>query len=322
MYYPRMLSLLAGSVVALTAVAASAQEVELPCNTAKLIVPWNPGGDTDIIFRAAVDAANKAGIDPQLQVVNVAGQGGTQGAREAMGAAPDGCTLLAIHESVITSFLTGVVDFTWDDFEPIALLSYSPSIIGAAKDVPFENMDDLVAAAKQAPETITTGATLGSTSHFVFVIIEDRTGIKLKYVPYDGTRDRLTAMLAGNIQLGEMNVITAKQYISEGSLKALGIASNERDPALPDLPTLKEQGIDVTYGTSRGIVAPKGAKPEVIAYWEGVLEAVAQDPDFVKALESQGTAVSFEDAETYTDTLGASFDSHKQAAINLGLYTE
>lgn len=322
MQHNRMLSLVTGAAVALVAFGASAQQVDLPCNTAKLIVPWNPGGDTDIIFRAVVDSANKAGADPQLQVVNVAGQGGTKGARQVMETAADGCTLLAVHESVYTSFLTGVVDFTWDDFEPIALMSYSPSIIGAAKDAPYENMDDLIAAAKEAPETITTGATLGSTSHFVFVIIEDRTGIKLKYVPYEGTRDRLTAMLAGNIQLGEMNVITAKQYITEGSLKALGIASEERDPALPDLPTLKEQGIDVTYGTSRGVVAPKGTKPEVIAHWEDTFAAVAKDPAFVKALESQGTSVAFQDAATYVGTMEKSFGEHKQAAINIGLYKE
>lgn len=317
-----LLSLLVGSALALTTFAAAAQEVEMPCNTAQLILPWNPGGDTDIIFRAVVEAANRAGAEPQLQVVNSAGQGGTKGAREVMGAAPDGCTLLALHESVFTSFLTGVVDFTWDDFEPIALISRSPSIIGAAKDTPYTDMNDLIEAAKAAPETINVGATLGSTSHFVFLIIEDQTGAKFKYVPYEGTRDRLTALLANNIELAEMNVITAKQYLAENAVKALGIATEERDPALPDLPTLAEQGISVIYGTSRGVVAPKGTAPEVISYWEGVFEKAASDPQLVELLESQGTSVDFQDAETYTKTLSDSFDEHKTAAINLGIYKE
>ena len=318
----KLMSLLAGSAVALTTFSASAQEIDLPCNTAQLILPWAPGGDTDIIFRAVVEAANEAGADPQLQVVNVAGQGGTQGARQGMEAAPDGCTLTALHESVFTSFLTGVVDFTWDDFEPIALISRSPSIIGATPDAPYDDMDALIAAAKSNPETINVGATLGSTSHFIFLIIEDRTGAKFKYVPYEGTRDRLTALLAGNIDLAEMNVITAQQYLAEGSVKALGIATEERDPALPDLPTLTEQGIEVTYGTSRGVVAPKGTPPEVIAYWEGIFQQAANDPELVELLESQGTSVDFKGAEAYAQTLSASFDEHKTAAINLGIYQE
>ena len=318
----RLMSLLAGSALALTVVNASAQEVDLPCNTAQLILPWGPGGDTDIIFRAVVEAANEAGADPQIQVVNVAGQGGTKGARQGMEAAPDGCTLTALHESVFTSFLTGVVDFTWDDFAPIALISRSPSIVGAAPDAPYEDMDGLIAAAKANPETINVGATLGSTSHFVFLIIEDRTGAKFKYVPYEGTRDRLTALLAGNIDLAEMNVITAQQYLAEGSVKALGIATEERDPTLPDVPTLTEQGIEVTYGTSRGVVAPTGTPPEVIAYWEGVFQQAANDPDLVKLLESQGTSVDFKGAEGYAQTLSDSFDEHKTAAINLGIYQE
>ena len=317
-----LVSVMLGSALAFTAFPASAQEVEMPCNTAQLILPWAPGGDTDIIFRAVVEAANEAGADPQLQVVNVAGQGGTQGARQGMEAAPDGCTLTALHESVFTSFLTGVVDFTWDDFAPIALISRSPSIVGATPDAPYDDMAGLIEAAKANPGSINVGATLGSTSHFVFLIIEDRTGAKFNYVPYEGTRDRLTALLAGNIDLAEMNIITAQQYLAENSVKALGIATEERDPALPDLPTLTEQGIEVTYGTSRGVVAPQGTPAEIIAYWEGVFEQAANDPELVELLESQGTSVDFQGAEEYAQTLSGAFDEHKTAAINLGIYQE
>jgi tripartite-type tricarboxylate transporter receptor subunit TctC len=316
-----VLTILATAAAAVGFAAPLAQAADLPCATAKVIVPWGAGGDTDIILRAVVDAANRSGAKPQLQVVNVGGQGGNKGAKEVKdSAAPDGCTLLALHDSAHTSFLVGRIDFTHDAFEPISLMAYTPSIIGASKASSANTMKELIETAKKAPASIVTGATLGSTSQFPFILIEDKTGIRLKYVPYEGTRERITALLANNIQLAEMNIITARQYLKEGTLKALGIATEKRDPVLPDLPTLKEQGVDVVYGTNRGLVAPKGTKPEVIAHWDAVFAKAAKDPEFVKTLESQGTYVAYKNAKDYGAFLKQGFEEHKTAAINLGIY--
>lgn len=316
--YPR-LCLRAGAAVALAAFASVAAAAEMPCSTAKLIVPWAAGGDTDIIYRAVVEAANKAGAKPQLQVVNVGGQGGTKGAKEVRSAAPDGCTLLALHDSVYISFLTGRADFTWDAFEPVSLMTNTPVIIGVNKEAPFKTLKEMIETAKKAPNTITTGATLGSTSHFFFILIEDKAKIRLKYVPYEGTRERITALLANNIQMGEMNIITAKQYLGGGTLRSLGIGTEERDKAMPDLPTLKEQGLDVQYGVNRGVVAPKGTKPEVIAQWEAVFAKAAKDPAVVKLMESQGTEVKYLNAKDYKAFMTKGFADHKTAASNLGI---
>lgn len=305
---------------AVTIAASAVGAADLPCSIARLIVPWPPGGDTDIIYRSVVDAANRGGAKPQLQVVNSAGQGGTKGAREVKEGKPDGCTLLALHDSTYTSFLTGRIDFTYDAFEPVALMTYTPSIIGAAANVPYADMKGLVAEAKKAPQTVIAGATLGSNTHFIFLILEDRTGMRLKYVPYEGTRERLTALLGKNIQLGEMNIITARQYLKEGTLKALGIATEKRDPSLPDLPTLKEQGIDLIYGTNRGVVAPKGTPAAAIAHWEEVLAKAAKDPDAVKTMEGQGTIIQFHGSKDYAAHFKKGFEEHKQAAVNLGIY--
>jgi tripartite-type tricarboxylate transporter receptor subunit TctC len=300
--------------------AVSAQAVELPCSTAKLIVPWGAGGDTDIIFRLLVDEANKQGAKPKLQVVNVSGQGGNKGAKDAKASPADGCTLFAMHDSAIISYLAGRVNFTWDAFAPIATVSYTPSVIGANTATPYKDMMEFVATAKKAPGTVTAGVTLGSTSQFVFLLIEDAAKIKLKYVPYEGTRQRLTALLAKNIQVGEMNILTAKQYMKEGSLKGLGIAAEKRDPLAPDLPTLKEQGIDVVYGLTRGIVAPKGTKPEVIKYWEGVIEKAAKSKAVEGALAAKGTSVVLRTPAEYTSYLKKSYAQYEKLAIAIGMY--
>jgi tripartite-type tricarboxylate transporter receptor subunit TctC len=311
--------IVAGAVAAIIALAPPASAVDLPCSTAKLIVPWAAGGDTDIIYRPIVEVIGKAGAKPGLQIVNIGGQGGTKGAKEVKDAKPDGCTLLALHDSAFISYLTGRADFTWDAFEPVALMTHTPAIVGVSKQAPFNTLKEMIETAKKAPNTVVTGATLGSTSQFVFILLEDKAGIRLKYVPYEGTRQRITALLANNIQMGEMNIITAKQYLKEGALKSLGIATEKRDPALPDLPTLKEQGVDVQYAVNRGVVAPKGTKPDVIAYWEGVFAKASTDPALVKALETQGTDVRYLNAKDYKAFMAKGFQEHKTAATNLGI---
>jgi tripartite-type tricarboxylate transporter receptor subunit TctC len=321
MRYRKPLLTIATAFSALAAFAITpAHAAEMPCSTAKLIVPWAAGGDTDIIFRLLVDEANKEGAKPRLQVVNVGGQGGNKGAKDAKAAAPDGCTLFAMHDSAIISYLAGRVNFTWDAFDPIATVSYTPSVIGANAATPFNNMKEFVAAAKKAPGTITAGVTLGSTSQFVFLLIDDVAGTKMKFVPYEGTRQRLTALLAKNIEVGEMNILTAKQYMKEGSLKGLGIASEKRDPLAPDLPTLKEQGVDVVYGLTRGIVAPKGTKPDVISYWEGVIKKAAESKAVEGALAAKGTSVVFKNPAGYTDFLKKSYAQYEKLAISIGMY--
>ena len=321
MRHSRSFLAVAAAISALAAVASSpAQAVELPCSTAKLIVPWGAGGDTDIIFRLLVDQANKDGAKPRLQVVNVSGQGGNKGAKDAKAAAPDGCTLFAMHDSAIISFLAGRVNFTWNAFEPIASVAYTPEVVGANAATPFNNMKEFVAAAKKAPGTITAGVTLGSTSQFIFLLIDDAAGTKVKFVPYEGTRQRLTALLAKNIQVGDMNILTAKQYMKEGSLKGLGIASEKRDPLAPNLPTLKEQGVDVVYGLTRGIVAPKGTKPDVIKYWEGVIKKAADSKAVEDSLAKKGTSVVFRGPEKYTAFLKKSYAQYEKLAISIGMY--
>ncbi len=308
------------ATVAAGAVSNGAAAVEIPCRTAKLIVPWGAGGGTDVIFRVFVEAANKHGAEPEIQVVNIGGQGGNKGAKEAVKAKPDGCTLFAIHQSAITSFLNGRVDFTWDAFEPVSMLTRTPAIFGANPDVPYNNITELVAAAKERPGEIVAGGTLGSTSHFVFLLLEDAAGVKFKHVSYDGTRERMTALLAKNIELGEINLAAAKKYITTGELKALGITTPKRNSEIPDVPTLREQGYDMIYGTDRGVMLPKGASKELIDHYAAIFEKAAKDPEVIAQMEAKGTQVEYLNPAEYTAYFQDTFTNWKRIAKQVGLY--
>jgi tripartite-type tricarboxylate transporter receptor subunit TctC len=311
-------ALLAVVAVALSPLALAA--VKIPCSTAKMVVPWKAGGDTDIVFRLVTNSINASGFKPQLQVVNISGQSGNKGAKEVKGSKPDGCTLFAMHESQITTYLAGRVDFTWDAFTPVARLTYTPSVLGGNSGIPYNNMQQMVAYAKKHPGEIKVGVTTGSTSQFINLLVEDATGTEFKYVPYEGTRERLTALLAKNIDIGEMNILTAKKYLQEGSLKALGIATEKRDPIMPDLKTLKEQGINVVYGLHRGVVMPKGVKKDVIKHYEKAFKKAMQDPAVKKALDEKGTWIVYLDSEGYTKFLKQSYADHEKVAIKIGMY--
>ncbi len=316
-----MTPIFAAAALAVALGAGPAQAAaEIPCGTAKLIVPWGAGGGTDVIFRIVAESANKAGAEPQLQVVNIGGQGGNKGAKEARKAKPDGCTLFAIHQSAITSYFTGRVDFSYEAFEPVAMLTRTPAIFGANPDVPYNSVTELVAAAKEKPGEIVAGGTLGSTSHFVFLLLEDAAGVKFKHVSYDGTRERMTALLAKNIELGEINLAAAKKYITTGELKALGITTPERNSEIPDVPTLREQGYDMIYGTDRGVMLPKGASQELIDHYGAIFEKAARDPEVIAQMEAKGTQVVYLNPAEYTAYFEDTFTNWKRIAKEVGLY--
>ena len=305
---------------ALLAAPASADNHAPTCSTAQLIVPWGAGGDTDIIFRSYVNAINESGIKPQLQVVNVGGQGGIRGAAQVKDAPADGCMLIALHESVITSFLTGRAKFTHDAFEPVALVSYTPSIVGSSTKTPFKDLKGMLELAKKEPKSVTVGVTLGSTSHFIFLLIEDAAKVEFRYVSYDGTRERNTAILAGNVMAGETNVLTAKKYIEEGALNALGIATEARDGLIPKVPTLKEQGVNVLYGLARGVGLPKGTPPKTVKFWSDAFAKAAKNTALIKAVEDNGSVILSKDSKGYGEFLKQSYAEHERLAIKIGMY--
>jgi len=309
-----------GAVAISVASLGSAVAADIPCQTAKLIVPWKPGGGTHIIFSIFEETINKMD-GPKIQVVSISGQGGNKGAKEALKAKADGCTLFAIHQSAIVSYLAGRVDFTWDAFDMVAQVTSTPEVIGASADAPWADFNAMIEDAKANPDTIPLGATLGSTSQFMWLLIEElNPGAKLKYIPFDGTKERVTALLAGTIKLGTVNIPTAEKNVAQGTLKAYAVASAERLPQFPDVPTLKELGTDMTYSLDRGIVVPKGTPKDVIEMWSQVFKAAAENPDLLEKLKAKGTPVNWVGPEGYAKWFEKEYTAHEKVAIKIGMF--
>ncbi len=286
-------SVLSLAFAAMCLAAGSAHALELPCNTARVLVPWAPGGETDILNRLITDAANRLGAQPQLQVVNIKGQGGMKGTKSAVSAKADGCTVFATFQHILASNLTGRMDTTYKDFVPVSMMVSTASIIGAAKDAPFDDYKSMQSFAKANPGKVLAGGTLGSTSHFSLLQVQDALGIDMKIVSYDGTADRIKAMLSNTIHIGQVSEATAAKHVASGKLKVIAINANERSKVLPDLATAKEQGFDVDITTDRGWVLPKGVSQDVVDHYATILEKVANDPAFRKSITDKGSWVRY-----------------------------
>jgi len=300
--------------------AAPSHAADIPCDTAQLIVPWAAGGGTHVIFTEFEKTIAALDVTPKIQVVTVPGQGGNKGAKEAAKAAPDGCTLFAIHQSAVTSFLNGRVDFHFDGFETVANLTSTPDIVGANIDTPYNTFEEFKDHAEANPEGIKVGATFGSTSHFLWLLIAQKMGIEFSYVPYDGTAERMTALLSGAIDMGSLNVASGQKHFETNALKGLAIAADERDPKVPDMPTLKELGVDLSFALERGIVAPKGTPPEVIAHWSEIFKAATEDADLIESLTAKGTGIGYQGPEDYRAWADDLYGDYEEVAISIGMY--
>jgi tripartite-type tricarboxylate transporter receptor subunit TctC len=304
---------LAGFLAALSAPAMA----QYPDRPIKMIVPWAAGGDTDNIFRPFAAEFQKQ-IGQPVVIANVGGASGTVGAREARNAAPDGYTVYAVHDYIHLTFYAGISDVKYSDFEPICLVAATPSVLTASAKTPWKNWQELTDDARKRPGEITVGATLGSTSHIFPAMVEKAAGLKFKYVSYDGLAPRMNALLGGHINLTDSN-LTQKGKVEAGLLRFIAIASEKRDPESPDVPTLKELGMNIVYEVVRGILVPKGTPAPVRAKLEEGCTKAATEPSFAQAMKVQGTRVAFLNANDYGQFLARIDNENKAVMTDLGL---
>ncbi|NOH78966.1 tripartite tricarboxylate transporter substrate binding protein [Vibrio sp. RE86] len=315
--YSFAIAAILGSV---STISFAQDDVKLPCNTAKLIVPWGAGGGTDIIFRTIVEEANAQGAKPKLQVVNMPGRSGNKGSKKFLKSRKNGCELLAIHQSVMTSYLGGQAKVNWDGYQPVAQLTETAEYIGVNGQQPYSTLAELQSYAKQNPNSVVAAGSLGSTSHYTMLMLEDALGVKFRHVSYDGTRERTTALLSGNAHIGLANLTSSRKNVETGAIKLLATTSEGRQSQLPEVPSAKEQGFDVEFGVRRGIALPKGTDSKIVTHYEELFEKAVNSPKVQETLRVKGTEVKFLASNDYAAALGNEFGSWEALAKQVGIY--
>ncbi|WP_353473974.1 tripartite tricarboxylate transporter substrate binding protein [Salipiger sp. H15] len=289
---------LAALLAAATLIAAPASAGDYPDHPVEFIVPWSPGGGSDTLMRLiAGNIAPFLGAD--MPIINMPGVGGTVGLREASRRANDGYTISQVHEGLLTATETGITEISWEDFEPIALMTASPQYLVVHPTEDYTNFEEFVTYAKAHPGEITMGVTLGGVPHLHAAMIEQAYGLQFAYVGYEGTGERVRALVGGNLDAAIGDISSSKQFVDNGDLQFLAVGSLERVDEAPEVPTFKELGADLELQVTRGIVMPKDAPQEARDKMEAALEALSKDPAYIEQTNNAGASVDFRGQEGY-----------------------
>jgi tripartite-type tricarboxylate transporter receptor subunit TctC len=276
-----MRKLVAGiALVGLLGTAQPGQTQDYPARPVMMIVPHAPGGGVDIIARIVAERRRET-LGQTVVVENVPAAAGAVGVERAARAAPDGYTIVAGDQTsfVIGSLINSVRYDVLKDFEPVALLSTSSSVLAARTELP-DKLGDLIALLKASAGSMSVGTFgKGSGPHIIAVAFENVTGTRLQIVPYRGVAPALQDLVAGRLDLQFAEVAGMLPHLRGGKLKAYAVLSDRRSPAAPEVPTIEEAGGPRLHViTWRGVWAPKGTPRDVIARINRAVAAALGDP--------------------------------------------
>jgi len=263
-----------------------------PTKEIKVIVPWSPGGATDVMVRA-LQPIFKSKFGANLVVLNKPGGSSAVGLTEMIAAKPDGYTIGIASSSILSLMALNEVPWRTDKFTNIALISEDPLILIVKADGRFKSLDDFMKAVVENPGKITVG-TPGSrnVNHCMSLLAAEAAGAEIRHVPFGGASDALAALLGGHIDSVVAKPNDAMGQLKSGDAKAIGVFMHERSPALPDVPSFKEAGYDVfKYGKMAQVsfmVAPAGVPEDVQEKLASMFYEVIKSDEFQELARNNG----------------------------------
>ena len=310
---------LLGAMAASGLAPAFAQLGDYPNHPVELVVPYGAGGGTDVLARAFAEAARKHMSQP-ITVLNKPGASGAIGWQEVVSAKPDGYKLAVITVELTTLPHMNMAKFTYEDFVPIARLNADPAAITVKADAPWNTIEDFLAAAKKSSGEMRIGnAGNGSIWHLAAAALEDKTGAKFNHIPFNGANPAVLALLGGHIEAVAVSPAEVTAHVSGGKLKTLAVMADQRAKGFESVPTLKERGIDLSIGTWRGLGAPKGTPPEIVALLKNVTAKSMQEPVLKDTMEKQNMGTAYADEATFRAAMAKDNLYFKQLMAKLNI---
>ena len=296
---------LSGLSLALTLGSAWA----FPTKPIRVVMGFPAGGPLDQHARLLTDRL-QAQLGQPILVDYKAGAGGTVGAQEVMRSAPDGHTLMLANTGVMVinpALYTKLPYSTLRDFVPVARTAMQPLALMVNPKVPVNTLQEFVAYAKDRPGQINYGsAGNGGSSHLVPEMFKSATGLFMVHIPYRGSAPAFTDLMAGQVQFMAESIPQAAQYHKQGKVRALAVTSRERNPALPDIPTVMETGIkNFEVVGFYGFLAPAGTPKDVVTKLSDAFKAVMNQPDIRQRMVAQGADPAYLGADDFAKFLTA-----------------
>lgn len=302
-----------GSVAALALLGASgALAQEWPSRPIELIVPFAPGGGTDLLARALADELSQEFKVP-VQVVNRAGGGGVVGFEDLKAAKPDGYKLGILTAQLITANLRGVMATSYKDFAPVAMLTIDYAGVAVRADAQWNTLGDFLDYAKANPNSLTVGnGSQGGSFHMLARNLEEASGVKFKHIPFDGGPAAIVQLLGGHIDSAVNGLTETLPYIQSGQLRMLAVAGNKRAADLPDVPTSAELGYPLDIATWRGIGMPKGTPEDIVTKVSAAVEKAVKTDKFLESMKKIGANVEYMDPAGLSEYLAKQEETYNK----------
>ncbi len=304
--------------VAATLMAAAVLAENYPSRPVRLIVPFAPGGTTDIIARVVTSRVQPNFGEPMV-VENRAGAGGVIGANETAKAVPDGYILGVATVSTVATAPVMQPNVPYDpitDFTPIINIAATPNVIEVNPSFPARDYKGFIAELKKNPDKYSYASTgTGSITHMQMELFKAQTGTSILHVPYKGAGPALNDVLAGQVPILLDNLPSSLPYIKLGRLIPIVVAADKRVAALPDVPTLAEVGLPTVNRVAfYGIYGPKGLPKEVVAKVHDAVKQTLDDPQVRARIEDTGSTIIGNTPEQFAQQIKAEYEVYKSLA--------
>jgi len=299
------------ATVAFAAAASLAQAQAWPSRPVKLVVPFSPGGFTDVVARILGQKLTESLGQPVI-IENKPGAGSTIGSDYVAKSKPDGYTLVMVSTTQVSSpWLYKSMPYdVFKDFTPIMKLVEGPYVLVANPKLPVKSVAELLALAKAQPGKLDYASSgNGSAQHLVGAMFATMGGVNINHVPYKGSGQAMQDIVGGQVQLGFVGMPNALPYIPSGRLRALAVTTRKRSPDLPDVPTMDEAGIkgyDATIWL--GLLGPAGLPRDIVTRLNSEITKALSSAETRKLILAAGVEVSTSSPEEFTALLRSEYD--------------
>ena len=302
MRLPRLAPLLVLVVTGVVLTAAPARA--FPTKPVELVVLFGAGSAADLLARKLAELAARD-LGQPVAVVNRTGAGGALGYTYVKGQAADGYNLVWNSNSISTAYHAGNMKLDYTAFAGVAALTGEPVSLAVKLDAPWKDLRELLAHAKASPGQVRVGNSgRGSFTHLVAVALENRAGVKLTHVPF-GRELAVTTVLGDKIEASVQLPAEIMTQVTGRQVRVLAVSGDKRLPSLPEVPTFKESGVDLSMTLWRGVAAPKGTPAEVIARLERAFVQAAQSAEFREFATRMGATVDVRGAREFDRFMAA-----------------
>jgi len=289
-------------VILLVAFTIGGFAAKYPSKPVTIICPWGAGGGTDRLARFLADELSKE-LGVPFVVVNKTGGSGAVGHSAGAYAKPDGYTLTLVTLELATMHWLGLTNLSYENFDYVAQLNTDPAGVIVKADAPWNSVTELlVDIAMNKGKYLFSGSGVGSVWDLSRIGMLNAVGISPDYVtwvPSKGAAPSIVELLGGHVDVLTCSIPEAWSQISSGQLKALAIMADSRDPRFPDIPTLKEQGVNWSAGTWRGVAVPKGTPKEIIQILETALKKIYNSDSFKEFMNKNGFGMTWRGSEEF-----------------------